>query len=225
MHTLLEYQTTKISLFFPKMAILILRCFKSMRRRYYSSGGGGGERDLNAISLLGSDLPRWRGQHSLAVLCHVNLGWQDKAVIRAPGGREPPTIQGPAGGDLHHTSLNTIVVTGSPELERANPALPSPPLLQIHPLSMPFPLLEAQVAHVHLGLISENLTLWIYDKGWRIHTRATASLSGLLIYRKASWDLDNPLIPLVSAFIFQSVMLSCQERQLNRCFRIAALLS
>lgn len=51
------------------------------------------------------------------------------------------------------------------------------------------------------------------------HTH-TATLSGLLIYRKTSRDLDNPLIPLASAFIFQSVVLSCQEQRLNQCFTI-----
>lgn len=53
------------------------------------------------------------------------------------------------------------MVTEPPEPARANPTLPPPRLLPVHSLAMSAPLLEAQVAHIHSGLISENLTLCI----------------------------------------------------------------
>lgn len=110
----------------------------------------------------------------------------------------------------------------SPRVCTCKPCSSFGPLLPPHSLAMPIPLLGAQVAHTHSGLISENFMLCIWQGMHNApppHTH-TATLSGLLIYRKTSRDLDNPLIPLASAFIFQSVVLSCQEQWLNQCFTI-----
>lgn len=78
------------------------------------------ERVLNTISPLGSNFHRWRGHHCLTVCCHVNLVWQDKAVISAWRGCKPPAIQGHARVDLHCISLYTIAVTKPPEFPHVN---------------------------------------------------------------------------------------------------------
>lgn len=83
-------------------------------------GGGERERGLNIISLLGSNFPRWRGHHCLTMCCHVNLVWQDKAVISARRGYKPPAIQGHAQIDLHCISLYTIAMTKPPEFSHVN---------------------------------------------------------------------------------------------------------
>lgn len=81
------------------------------------------ERVLNTISPLGSNFHRWRGHHCLTVCCHVNLVWQDKAVISARRGCKLPAIQGHARVDLHCISLYTIAVTKPPEFLHVNLSL------------------------------------------------------------------------------------------------------
>lgn len=98
-------------------------------RKWGGEAKGEGERVLNTISPLGSNFHRWRGHHCLTVCCHVNLVWQDKAVISARRGCKPPAIQGHARVDLHCISLYTIAVTKPPELPHVNlPPCPPTPL-------------------------------------------------------------------------------------------------
>lgn len=121
------------------------------------------------LSLLGSNFPRWRGHHCLTMCCHVNLVWQDKAVISVHGGCKLLAIRGHAQVDLHCISLYTIAMTKPPEFSHVNLSMPlflSPPLFLFYSFPISFSLLHIQVDHIHSALISENVMLCTW---WGTH--------------------------------------------------------